>query len=121
MLIIHEPVRTVESGGCMKIISVAVIGSAALCSSPASAEYCADRPTQVIVQSANNIWFTTHNLCKSWCAIPAEWTEAQRDRAFSVLMTAASQSKNVTLFFDGPCVTQETYAKVQLVAYTSAN
>lgn len=107
--------------GLMKIFSVATIASCMMISSPALADYCSDKPTQVIIQSENNIWFTTQNLCKDWCAVPPEWPAAQRDRAFSLLLTAALQSKNVTFFFDGPCVTQQTYAKPQLFTYVAGN
>lgn len=82
----------------------------------ARAEYFNDKPNKVIVND-QNVYFTTDRLCLDWCMLSPSWAAGQRDKAFSVLLTATAQGKSV-IFFNGACELMPVYAEPGLVMFT---
>lgn len=64
-----------------------------------SAAECTEKVTRVINHKNNGIYFQTDKTCSSnWCQI-AWGTEAANNRGFSVLLTAKTTDKTVTIYW----------------------
>lgn len=85
----------------------------------AEAEYCKAKPTSVIVHDSQAIYFTAENVCQDWCQLNPEWSDANKDRAFSLLTTAIVQNRSLVFFFPNGCGRQQVFAQPQTVTMTS--
>ena len=86
--------------------------------SAAQADYCTVKPTAVIVHTNQIVYFTAETVCLDWCQLPPGWSDATKDRAFSLLTTALVQARPVTLFFASGCGRQPVYSEPEVVMLT---
>lgn len=74
-----------------KIISLAVV---ALVSLPSYALRCNEEVIEVILSGDQHINFKTSAVC-NWCEINPSWSEEQKNRAYSMLLTAIASGKKI--------------------------
>lgn len=73
----------------------------------------------MIVHDSQAIYFTAENVCQDWCQINPGWSEATKDRAFSLLTTAIAQNRSLVFFFPNGCGKQQFFAQPHVVSMTS--
>lgn len=98
-----------------RLLGFAMCAGSGFWLSAAQADYCAVKPTAVIVHTNQIVYFTAENVCIDWCQLPPGWSDATKDRAFSLLATAIAQNRAVTLFFASGCGRQPVYAEPEVV------
>lgn len=62
--------------------------------------HCEEEITQVILHKNNNLYFRSSETCpKNWCQV--KWSgEGDRDRVFSMFLTAKVASKKLVLYWE---------------------
>lgn len=102
----------------VRLLSFALCASSGFWLSAAQADYCTVKPTAVIVHTNQIVYFTAETVCPDWCQLPPGWSDATKDRAFSLLTTALVQARPVTLFFASGCGRQPVYSEPEVVMLT---
>lgn len=77
----------------------------------ARAEYCRAKPNSVIVHDSQIVYFTAEGVCPDWCQLRSAWSDASKDRAFSLLTTAIVQDRSLVFFFPNGCGRQPVYSE----------
>ncbi|WP_096087810.1 hypothetical protein [Agaribacterium haliotis] len=75
------------------LATIALLSSAGFTN---AADYCSEKITQLILD-AGNINFKSSKTCEGWCRINPNWSEEQKNRAFSLLLAARVQDKYITM------------------------
>ena len=90
------------------------------CVSNARAEYCNGQKITAVILTDDNVYFTTDKSCPNWCRISPGLAENQRDRMYSMLLTAASVNRRLSFYFAEAqgCEAVPTYSTPTAVIYT---
>ncbi|MCR9664450.1 hypothetical protein [Vibrio parahaemolyticus] len=80
---------------------------------------CTEKISTVILHQNGNVYFQTDKTCGSWCQI--KWTsEKDKDRAFSMLLTAKTANQAVRLYWNDLSSCSEknvTYQSPEYIIY----
>lgn len=90
------------------------------CMSQAQAGYCYGQKVTAVILNDDSIFFTTDKSCPNWCRVAAGLAESQKDRMYSMLLTAAATNRLLTLNFTEAqaCEVVPTYAAPAAIIYT---
>ena len=81
--------------------------------------HCEELINAAIIHKNSNVYFTTEKTCKSWCQV--KWpSEKDKDRVFSMLLTAKSANKPLTFYWSNLSSCEEknpTYQSPDYISY----
>lgn len=62
-------------------------------------DYCREKITTLILDGSN-IHFKSSKTCPNWCRVNSNWSDEQKNRAYSMLLAARTADREVTMYWN---------------------
>lgn len=62
-------------------------------------DYCTEKITTLILNSSDII-FKSSKSCPNWCRVNSDWSEEQKNRAYSMLLAARTVDREITMYWE---------------------